>query len=93
MRIRDPGWRQFGSWMEKSRIRDKHPGSATLLAAVRDFCFVMKSRPDVEFVSGFGIGIVQCGGGSVTFWVRFRVLLFSSVTFRMLLFEVFMLIS
>ncbi len=25
MRIRDPGWRQFGSG-----IRDKHPGSATL---------------------------------------------------------------
>jgi hypothetical protein len=30
MRIRDPRWRQFGSGMEKSRIRDKHPGSATL---------------------------------------------------------------
>ena len=30
----DPGWRQFGSRMEKSRIRDrdKHPGSATLVA-------------------------------------------------------------
>ncbi len=28
----DPGWRQFGSGMEKSRIRDKHPGSATLRA-------------------------------------------------------------
>jgi hypothetical protein len=27
----DPGWRQFGSGMEKSRMRDKHPGSATLL--------------------------------------------------------------
>ena len=22
----DPGWKQFGSGMEKSRIRDKHPG-------------------------------------------------------------------
>jgi hypothetical protein len=42
MRIRDPGWRQFGSGMEKSQIRDpgwkkvgsgirdKHPGFATL---------------------------------------------------------------
>jgi hypothetical protein len=43
MRIRDPGWKQFGYGMEKSRIRDpdpesgsgirirdKHPGSATL---------------------------------------------------------------
>ncbi len=30
LRIRDPGWRQFGSGMGKSRIRDKHPGSATL---------------------------------------------------------------
>jgi hypothetical protein len=32
MRIRDPGWRQFGSGMEKSRIRAlPDPGSATLL--------------------------------------------------------------
>jgi hypothetical protein len=42
MRIRDPGWRQFGSGIETVRIRDsgwekvgsgirdKHPGSATL---------------------------------------------------------------
>jgi hypothetical protein len=30
MRIQDPGWRQFGSEMGKCRIRDKHPGSATL---------------------------------------------------------------
>jgi hypothetical protein len=34
MRIRDPGWRQFGSEMEKSRIRDKHTGSATLFLPV-----------------------------------------------------------
>jgi hypothetical protein len=25
MRIRDTGWRKFGSGMEKIRIRDKHP--------------------------------------------------------------------
>jgi hypothetical protein len=25
------GWKKFGSGMEKIRIRDKHPGSATLL--------------------------------------------------------------
>jgi hypothetical protein len=31
MQIRVPGWEQFGSGMEKSRIRDKHPGSATLV--------------------------------------------------------------
>jgi hypothetical protein len=33
MRIRDPGWRQFGSGIRdgKSRIRDKHHGSATLV--------------------------------------------------------------
>jgi hypothetical protein len=34
MRIRDPGWKKFGSEIRggKSRIRDreKHPGSATL---------------------------------------------------------------
>jgi hypothetical protein len=34
MRIRDPGWRQFGSGMEKSWIRDKHPGSATLASSI-----------------------------------------------------------
>ena len=36
MRIRDPGWRQLGSGMEKSRIRapDKHPGSTTLHSSV-----------------------------------------------------------
>ncbi len=26
----DPGWKKFGSGTEKSRIRDKYPGSATL---------------------------------------------------------------
>jgi hypothetical protein len=31
MRIRDPGWEKIGSGMEKIRIRDKHPGSATLV--------------------------------------------------------------
>jgi hypothetical protein len=31
MRIRDPGWKKFGSGMEKIRIRYKHPGSATLV--------------------------------------------------------------
>jgi hypothetical protein len=38
MRIRDPGWRQFGSGIQDpgwkkvgSGIRDKHPGSATLI--------------------------------------------------------------
>jgi hypothetical protein len=32
VRIRDPGWKKAGSG-----IRDKHPGSATLVS--RDFCF------------------------------------------------------
>ncbi len=39
MRIRDPGWRQFGSGIRDGKksdpgsgIRDKHPGSATLVA-------------------------------------------------------------
>jgi hypothetical protein len=30
VRIRDPGWKKVGSGMEKSWIRDKHPGIATL---------------------------------------------------------------
>jgi hypothetical protein len=29
MRIRDPGWKKYGSGMEKIRIRDKHSESAT----------------------------------------------------------------
>jgi hypothetical protein len=33
----DPGWKKFGSGMEKYRsgIRDKNPGSATLLMVIR----------------------------------------------------------
>jgi hypothetical protein len=31
IRIRDLGWKKFGSEMEKIRIRDKHPGSATMV--------------------------------------------------------------
>jgi hypothetical protein len=40
MRIRNPGWRHFRSGMEKSRIRDKDPGSATLvpILLVRVLC-------------------------------------------------------
>ncbi len=34
MWIRDPGWKKFGSGMEKSRIRDKNPGSATLFKSI-----------------------------------------------------------
>jgi hypothetical protein len=39
MRIHDPGWRQFGFGirMEKSRIRDKNPGSATLSNLILNF--------------------------------------------------------
>jgi hypothetical protein len=39
MRIRDPGWRQFGSGIRdgKSRIQDKHPGFATLVKLLLDF--------------------------------------------------------
>jgi hypothetical protein len=32
MRIRDPEWKKVGSRMEKIRIRDKQPGSATLMS-------------------------------------------------------------
>jgi hypothetical protein len=33
MWIRDPGWKKFGSGMEKIWIRDKYPGSATLICS------------------------------------------------------------
>jgi hypothetical protein len=39
----DPGWKEFGSGMDKIRIRDKNPGSATLeLSAVK--CTVYRWR-------------------------------------------------
>jgi hypothetical protein len=31
MQIRIPEWKKFGSGIEKIRIREKHPGFATLL--------------------------------------------------------------
>jgi hypothetical protein len=38
VRIRDPGWKKVGSW-----IRDKHPGSATLLAILTIASQIMNS--------------------------------------------------
>jgi hypothetical protein len=42
MRIRNPGWKQFGSGIRDEKksdpgfgIRDKHPGSATLIYILR----------------------------------------------------------
>jgi hypothetical protein len=35
----DPGWKKFGSGMEKIRFRDKHPGSATLLYSILCTCY------------------------------------------------------
>jgi hypothetical protein len=60
MRIQDPGWKQFGSGMEKSRIRDpdlgsgirirdKHPGSATLLTNLE--CKVKKTKNTYQIPS------------------------------------------
>jgi hypothetical protein len=37
MRIRDPEWKKFGSGIEKSRIRDKHPGSAKTAFKISKF--------------------------------------------------------
>jgi hypothetical protein len=48
MRIRDPGWRQFGSGMEKSRIRDKHPGSATLFVTLETLLLDEKNHLNVK---------------------------------------------
>jgi hypothetical protein len=36
----DPEGKKFGSGMEKSRIRDKHPGSATLIVIVQTFLLI-----------------------------------------------------
>ncbi len=41
----DPGWRQFGSGIEKSRIRDKHPGSATLMVTKAPVPYIMYTTP------------------------------------------------
>ena len=60
MQIRDPGWTQFGSGMGKSRIqirdrnpesgsgiRNKHPGSATLLTNLE--CKVKKTKIPTKY--------------------------------------------
>ena len=43
IRIRDPGWRQFGSGIRdgKRSDSDKHPGSATLLKQLFVFCKIV----------------------------------------------------
>ncbi len=51
MRIRDGDSSDPGSWMEKSRIRDKHPGSATLQAMVI-FAPRLEYQPLTRSVSG-----------------------------------------
>jgi hypothetical protein len=33
----DPGWKKFGYGIENIRIRDKHPGSATLVGSIQIF--------------------------------------------------------
>jgi hypothetical protein len=48
VRIRDPGWKKVGSG-----IRDKHPGSATLLL----FVCGRKSILEVEFLEEEGTGL------------------------------------
>jgi hypothetical protein len=54
MRIRDPGWRQFGSGIRDlgwnkvgSGIRDKHPGSATLEEKIM-FSLVLSGKEDLH---------------------------------------------
>ena len=49
MRIPDPGpgWKESGSGMEKTRIRDKHPGSATLFLSVVKRKMFAVSLPDL----------------------------------------------
>jgi hypothetical protein len=57
IRIRDPGWNNSDpeSGMEKSRIRDKHSGSATLLyktiryLSIADFYLFTKAHVKVLF--------------------------------------------
>jgi hypothetical protein len=44
VRIRDPGWKKVGSG-----IRDKHPGSATLLETVGAGCVACKSLNNTVF--------------------------------------------
>ncbi len=76
MGIRDPGWKQFGSGMEKKsdlgsesgiRIRDKHPGSATLLTYLE--CKVKKTKIPTKyphlspFSANFSVADPDTGSG------------------------------
>jgi hypothetical protein len=68
MRIRHPGWRQFGSGIRdgkkvRSGIRDKHPGSATLLNVQIQIAFLQKPVTDdnrvlllLEFLGHYASG-------------------------------------
>jgi hypothetical protein len=50
MRIRDGDSSDPGSGLEKRRIRDKHPGSATLLVLTCYFGFMNQNRDYVLLV-------------------------------------------
>jgi hypothetical protein len=64
MLIRDPGWKKFGSGMENSRIRDKHPGSATLIHSVLSAVIPLKIKDYSTRPGGEGAqdGCVAVGG-------------------------------
>ncbi len=73
MRIRDPGWRQFGSRIRDGKksdlgsgIRDKHPGSATLPAPLFRIRIWIRIGTGLKRVNGSrsGLGIrirIQAG--------------------------------
>ncbi len=69
MRIRDPDSSDPGSGMKKSRIRDKHPGSATLQGTRIRITLI----PNPAFLS------LRCGSLSVSslwMWIRIRLIIF-----------------
>jgi hypothetical protein len=59
--IRDPGWKTFGSG-----IREKHPGSATLVLLLEiQICVLLYSRTDtkeyaLKMIEGAGLSMSAC---------------------------------
>jgi hypothetical protein len=67
IRIRDTGWKNFGSGMEKFRfgIRDNHPGSATLLSYLDHDGEADPGRLSLEGVQALILPVIAVDDGHI----------------------------
>jgi hypothetical protein len=55
----DPGWKKFGYGMEQIRIRDKHPGFATLVIHISVFKYLVSNSPECVKVERRGARVLH----------------------------------